>query len=365
MANPPQVIVQQSQMHELSFADSDGTIHLRELDLRPSELCSREYRDWYAARLCDKREFPGLPARNAPKSEWDRFDAQLEDDIETRYLGAAVERYPVKIVKTDIAGVRAAIVSPGNGTAPKNQHRVLINLHGGGFVCYRGLSMGTLESIPVASLGQMTVITLDYRQAPFHQYPAASEDVEAVYRELLKQYAPAAIGIFGCSAGGALVAQAITWFRSKGLPRPGAVGIFSSAPSPIRANTQEDKGDSGIWWGGSRLPKSQLSGSEKDAAMPALWYMDNADRNDPVAYPMSADTAMEKFPPTLLLSGTRASDMSAVVTAHARLLRLGVKASLYIMEGGIHGAHVVAVDTPEAYDANAHVAQWFDEHLAK
>ena len=62
--------------------------------------------------------------------------------------------------------------------------------------------------------------------------PAASEDVEAVYRELLKEYQPEHIGIFGCSAGGGLTAQAVAWFLSKALSRPRAVGIFAAAPMP-------------------------------------------------------------------------------------------------------------------------------------
>jgi monoterpene epsilon-lactone hydrolase len=39
------------------------------------------------------------------------------------------------------------------------------------------------EAIPVAATGRMRVVTIDYRMAPYATYPAASEDVEAVYRE--------------------------------------------------------------------------------------------------------------------------------------------------------------------------------------
>jgi acetyl esterase/lipase len=43
----------------------------------------------------------------------------------------------------------------------------------------------------------MKVISINYRQGYEHRYPAASEDVAAVYRELLTMYAPAKIGIYG------------------------------------------------------------------------------------------------------------------------------------------------------------------------
>jgi hypothetical protein len=59
-------------------------------------------------------------------------------------------------------------------------------------------------------------------------FPAASEDVAAVYKDLLKTYRPENIGIYGCSAGGALTAQAEAWFQDKKLPNPGALGIFGS-----------------------------------------------------------------------------------------------------------------------------------------
>lgn len=358
MNSQPQVTVHQPQTSESSFMDSKGAIHIRSLTLPPSQLSSPEFKDWYIALVRERRETK-FPARNASKDEWDRFDAQQEEDLNERCLASALKRYPVKIEETEIAGIRVGMVSPTNGIPTQNQRRALLNLHGGGFVCHRGLSMGELESIPVASIGQMMVVTIDYRQAPFHRYPAASEDVEAVYREMLRKYAPGAIGIFGCSAGAALTAQAVTRFQAQGLPRPGAVGILSSAPSPIWTNI----GDSGIWWSANRLPTSQLSEAEKETLAPIEWYMESADRNDPLAYPANSDAAMEKFPPTLLLSGTRAFDMSSVINAHTRFLRLGVDASLYIMEGGTHGAHVTAIGTPEAHNANAYVARWFAQHL--
>src|SRR5690606_21016034 len=120
--------------------------------------------------------------------------------------------------------------------------RVLINLHGGGFLVSRGLAKGQLESIAIASILGIEVITVDYRQGPFHQYPAASEDVEAVYRDLLERHEPESIGIFGCSAGAVLTAQAVAWFQARGLPRPAAVALLCGAPGTLGL-----RGDSNMW----------------------------------------------------------------------------------------------------------------------
>lgn len=345
-----------------SCIDPDGTLHIHELTIPPSELWSSEFTEFYAkwvVQVSAPCAFPQSPPRSAPKAEWDKFD-ELNCAYHAECLARVLERYPVDVVDTQLAGVRVGIVSPKEGIAPKNRSRVLINLHAGGFVSNRGLVFGQIESIPVASIGQIKVITLDYRQAPFYGYPAASEDVEALYKELLEQYEPDAIGIFGCSAGAVLTAQVLVWLHAKGLPRPGAVGIFSSGPSP---NWVCRKGDSGVWL--LNIPRSTLSEADNAALEPIEWYMEDADLNDPKAYPESSDVELAKFPPTLLLSGTRDFTMSEAIVMHARLLKLGVDSSLYIMEGAPHAGHAIAVGTPEAHDAHAYVARWFDEHLAR
>src|SRR5258707_1314328 len=91
---------------------------------------------------------------------------------------------------------------------------VLINVHGGGFICFAPPESHS-ESVPIASVGKIKIVSIDYRQAPEYTFPSASEDVEAVYRELLKTYKPGNIGIYGCSAGGALTAQSMAWFEAK------------------------------------------------------------------------------------------------------------------------------------------------------
>jgi acetyl esterase/lipase len=82
--------------------------------------------------------------------------------------------------------------------------RVLINLHGGGFKADSG---SLIESVPVANLTQTKVVSVLYRLAPEHPFPAAVEDTVAVYKELLKTYKPERIGIYGSSAGAVLTPE--------------------------------------------------------------------------------------------------------------------------------------------------------------
>ena len=340
--------------------EADGALSVPAYRLPLSELVSKEFGQGYTQLIRDAGQWPRPPALNAPKAEWDKFDAAADRDIFGPVLEYARKTYPVDIVETTIAGVHAAIVTPKGGVRPGNEHRVLINFHGGGFFIGRGLAAGLTEAIPVASLAGMKVVTVDYRMAPYHGYPAASEDSEAVYRALLKQYKPESIGIYGCSAGGALTAQSVAWYRSKGLPRPGAVGLFCNAPAPVGK-----RGDSRIW-GLTGLPWTTAYEVEAGKLLRGKGYMAGADVNDPRAFPGASDEELAKFPPTLLISGTRAPEMSVVIVAHAKFLKLGVDSELYLMEGGEHAAFVAGqYASPEIHDVLEYISRWFNQKLGK
>lgn len=332
------------------LVDADGTIYVPALTLPPSNLSSREFKQ-ALKRLKPAglypRDIPSqVPDVGAPRSEWDKyqenFDRAMAGDLEL-----LKNQYPVDVVDTRMAGVHVAIVTPKWGIARDNRTRVLIELHGGSMT--KGFSIGLREAIPVASISGIKTIVVDYRGIPEYRYPAANEDIVLVYRELLHRYNAEKVGIFGCSWGGKLTAQSVAWFQAESLPRPGAVGIFCSPP-PIAPMLVGKGGDSQVLWG-------------RDVPAPILWYMEGVDTNDPRAYPGSTDSVLAKFPPTLLLTGTRAFEMSATVVAHARFLKLGVDSSLYIIEGMAHGEHMAAVGIPETHDALTYVAEWFQRHL--
>jgi acetyl esterase/lipase len=64
---------------------------------------------------------------------------------------------------------------------------------------------------------------------PECKFPAASEDVAAVYKEIPKEYKPERVGLYGCSAGGMLTAMSIAWVQKKTLPNPAAVGVLCAS----------------------------------------------------------------------------------------------------------------------------------------
>lgn len=251
-----------------------------------------------------------------------------------------------------MGGVRVEIVDPKDGPTAANAHRVLINVHGGAFMWGAG-SGALVEAIPIAATMGIRVITVDYRLTPEHRYPAASQDVTAVYRELLATYDPSAIGIYGCSAGGVITAQAIAWIRKQGLPRPGAIGTFCgtgagySGDSPYLA---------GPITGGDVLAAPALP-----ATLPTA-YMEGVAANDAAAYPLMSDAETRAMPPTLLLAGGRDFAVSALTLAHRRLGQAGVESDLQLFDGLPH-AFFMWPDMPESTEAFGLIARFFDRHL--
>ncbi|MBK7950631.1 MAG: alpha/beta hydrolase fold domain-containing protein [Deltaproteobacteria bacterium] len=256
--------------------------------------------------------------------------------------------YPVEIAASTVGEVFTEVVTPTGGVPAENARRVLINLHGGGF-SVGARSIGRLESIPVAHVARMKVVAVDYRQGPEFRFPAASEDVATVYRALLETHAPEQIGIFGCSAGGMLTAQAVAWFQAHDLPRPGAIGIFCA-------------GAGGTGDGDARLITEALRVPPPGGG--SMAYFEGADMRDPLVAPVFTPAVLARFPPTLVISGTRDMALSAALYTHGQLVAAGVEADLHVFEGL---GHYFFADTrlPESKQAFAVMARFFDEHLGR
>lgn len=253
-----------------------------------------------------------------------------------------------------LGGVTVDIVTPRAGIRPSNTDRVLINVHGGAFMWGSG-SGALVEAIPIAATAGIKVVTVDYRLAPENRYPAASEDVTAVYRALLKQYRPENIGIYGCSAGGVITAQSVAWIRKQGLPRPGAIGTFCGTAAPYG-------GDSAYLAGPTAEGTAPPSGPLPRRI--AASYMAGVAGDDAAAYPLLSEAETKLFPPTLLLAGGRDFAASALTLAHRRLTRAGAASELFLFDGLPH-AFFVWPDMPESMEAYRVIAGFFDRHLGR
>lgn len=262
--------------------------------------------------------------------------------------------YPVNIGPTiRVGGVPAIMIEPKEGVPPENQDKILINLHGGGFI--GGWYGGRAESIPLAGKGKFRVLTVDYRMAPEYSFPAYNEDVEAVYRALLKDYKPENIAIYGCSAGGIITAQATAWIQQKGLPRPGAIGIFCG--SGYFNPEFKPMGDSAYFTRMMTRPHpAMLVMMKYSKAFPG-----DAEDADPSFSPAGSLEVLAKFPPSLIIMAERESMLSSALYTHRRLIKAGAVAELHVWPGMWHG--FIYDDVPEAVEAYDAMIRFFNKHL--
>jgi monoterpene epsilon-lactone hydrolase len=325
----------------------DGTITVPSFDLPFSSFASREARDSFVQRLRN-------PMQIVPDIVKIR---QISDEMLRPQFEKSKALYPYTSTKSKMAGVPVETFVPASGIAPDNKNRVLIQVHGGGFTAGGGGQAGALESIPVASVARIKVVAVDYRLGPENHFPAASEDVAAVYRELLKTYKPENIGIYGCSAGGMLSAEMIPWFLKEKLPLPGAIGVFCASLHTF------EEGDSAQMQPrlGSVIPIIPPAVPQDSFGASAVYFAGVSTKN-PLAVPSASKEVMKAFPPTLFLTGTRAPEMSAAAQSHLELKQLGVKSELLLFDGMDHGFYSDPT-LPESVTAYKLIAEFFAENL--
>jgi acetyl esterase/lipase len=324
--------------------EADGTVIVGEFRLPPSVYLSEEAAASLPRVANDPQAMLGL-ILNAP-------DPGAIRPLAARNLAPLHETmrqtYGVTTQAGEIAGVPVMWAIPDEEA---DSSKVLVNFPGGGFVAGTADGTGMTESIPVAGLTGVRVVSISYRQAPEHRFPAASEDSAAVYRALLEDYAPEDIAIFGCSAGGALAAQSIAWYVREGLPLPAAVGILCASADRFRG------GDSMHY---SR-PFQGLA-QQSASAEPVVSYFDGSDSDDPLVSQVGHPDLLARFPPALLITATRAMELSAAVNTHRELVNAGVEADLHVWDGLGH-AFFYNPALPESREAYAVMAGFFRRHL--
>ena len=325
-----------------SYKVTDGVVELGKVRLPLPDTVSPEARAYLSF---DPNQ--GQPKDAAPLPMW-KMRNTLAPMFEMLNQQAQ-QAYPVDIEEVQIAGVRCHRVKPID--APEaNKTKVLINLHGGGFVLGSG-SLG--EAIPIANETQCEVIAVDYRLAPENPYPAAVDDIVAVYRTVLEYHAAKDIALFGTSAGGFLTAMAIMRFKQEGLPLPGCCGVFTAGGDFTELGDTFNYLTLAGFYG-------NIGSAMNDPSSERAAFLGDADPNDPLIAPIKGD--LSDFPPTLLVTGTRDAVLSSAAMFHLALRKAGRDAELYVFEAMAH-AFWYSVNMPESRDAIEIMARFFEKHL--
>ena len=271
-----------------------------------------------------------------PTSSWegklavDAVDLKARRHVEefSRALGVTIE-------PTVVAGVKAFWLTPKE-IPEKNRDRLVVALHGGGYVLYPGLA-GVGEGVMLAGLGGFRVLAVDYRMPPDFPYPAALDDAIAVWKETIRTTKPENIALIGTSAGGGLVLATVLRAKDEGLPLPGAV----AAGTPWADLTKV--GDS--YFANAFVDNVLVSYDPMVGAMARL-YAGGADLTKPYLSPVYGDFA--GFPPTILTTGTRDLFLSNTVRVHRALKRAGAVADLNVYEGQSHAQYLAGPAVPES-----------------
>lgn len=292
-------------------------------------------------------------------------DCVSESYLATNIYRDTLKKHPVDFSVADIAGVHTEVFVPKEGVSERNKDRILISIHGGGFVA-GARSFSHTEAIQVADLGQIKVISPDYRQAPEYRHPSAVDDVFAVYMETLKAYEPRNIGVFGCSAGAMLTAQLMARLIEEDQPLPAAVGMFCAGAPVTMSDTpgafKASNGESAYFF--SAMTGNPRSG-DKLIDTDVMPYFQGVEVSDRTVAPGDFDDVMSRFPPSLLISGTRDFLLSDVIATHRKLTRLGVEADLHIWEGLGHATFAFNPRLPESDEVHRVIVDFFDRHLGR
>ncbi len=231
---------------------------------------------------------------------------------------------------------------------PRTAHptRVLLYLHGGGYVLG---SLNTHRSL-VGSLAQrcgLNVLTINYRKAPDHPFPAALDDARRAYRWLLRHgHQPHDIVVAGDSAGGGLALALLLALRDAGEALP-AAGIGLSP------------------WTDINLPITALRrvAREESLLLEALqmrtWgplYAHKTALTHPLLSPAQAE--LHGLPPLLIQVSTAEVLYDDVVRFTHKAQAAGVSVTLQPFEGLVHWWHLFWRVVPEARQALDQVADF-------
>jgi epsilon-lactone hydrolase len=200
---------------------------------------------------------------------------------------------------------------------------VLLYLHGGVYVIGSAAASVPLVGDLVRRTG-VKAITLEYRLAPEHPYPAAVEDARAAYEGLLAQgTAPTQIALAGESAGAGLAVATLLALREAGIPLPSCAYLMSPyVDLTLSGETLTEKQDID--------PLLTLDGLR--ARIPD--YVGGADASDPYISPIFGD--LRKLPPLLIQVGSHEILLSDALRLAGRAARSDVSVALEVTPGVPH-----------------------------
>ena len=250
------------------------------------------------------------------------------------------------------------IARPGGGTialrviAPERPRGVYLHFHGGGWVLGAADQQDRLLE-RIADAARLTAVSVEYRLAPEHPFPAGPDDCEAaahwVVAHVRELGGGDALAVGGESAGGHLSALTLLRVRDRlgRMPFHAAnlvFGAFDLGLTPSARRFGEER---------LILRTSDLV-HFTDAFLPGV-----ADRRAPHVSPLYAD--LRGLCPALFTVGTKDALLDDSLFMHARWRAAGNGAELAVHPGAVHG--FIAFPAPQTFAAIERQAGFLNEVL--
>ncbi|MDZ4857646.1 MAG: alpha/beta hydrolase [Candidatus Hydrogenedentes bacterium] len=247
----------------------------------------------------------------------------------------------VSISSSRVADIPAERFEPRGSPAD----RVMLYFHGGGY-CIGSLNTHRTFCGLLAMAANVQVLSVAYRLAPEHAFPAAVDDAVATYRALTAEgYAPEKIVIGGDSAGGGLALASLVALRDAGDPLPAACVCLSPWTDLAMTGASVDS---------VAASDPMLSPWQLDTF--ARRYLNGAEARNPLASPLYAN--FTGFPPLLIHVGGAEILRDDSIRLAERARSAGVDVTLYLAPDMIHVWHFYAPILPEGRDALTKVGQF-------
>ena len=224
----------------------------------------------------------------------------------------------VSYTEAVVGGVPGEWVQAESGTSAATT--TLLYVHGGGFVACSPRSHRPLTA--ALALQGLRVFVPDYRLAPEHPFPAATQDVQAVWRAL-RAAQPGRMVVAGDSAGGNLALGLMLALRDAGEALPDAAALFSpstdmtGASASLLVNAKRD-----AMFRGDKLENL------------ALTYLAGAAPAQPMASPLQGE--MRGLPPLLLHVGEDEALRDDSIRLAQKARAAGVVVELQVFPGVPH-----------------------------
>ncbi len=276
---------------------------------------------------------------------------EVSDVLQIRAPIDGLSRLPTLLNATRTPIMAGPVPGEWVDVANSSAERIILFLHGGGYV-FGSPTTHRLLTATIARTSGARVLSLDYRLAPEHPFPAAVEDAWAAYWWLLSQnFDPKQIVVIGDSAGGGLSVALMLALRDAGLPLPAGAVLMSPW---VDLSLQADS-----------IHKNEGSDylNEVGLRSAARMYAEGCDVKAPLISPLFAD--LHGLPPILIQTGTAEVlyDDARRFAQHAK--EDGVTVEFEEWEDMVHVFQFWYLMEPKARQAVHHIGEFVRRHTQK